>query len=590
MQFSQATTAPARTMPLGVPLLLYDTRNWPGGTANLENEGALGHDFDLEYTFETAVTSGGNIDTGGRLYGNNRYSFRLPSPQTVVWSDVGGDFADGGWTIIRCMTAAAPEPGFQPSGGRGTAFLDGCASGVDFGLLGSAEARLDSFGTIRLQSDGFFTGLLPLEATVGFTLLNFGNARDDSTRVGDEIKPGLVTQHYDSNGKLQHVWIDDVEQRVRRPTDPSSFRTGEPATSGPNAAVLDNNGAAGFTARTIVVGHVNKPDPPLDGIMWYGCGGFVLLRGKPTGADLRWWRNYFLPTGQTMPPNPLVFRAEGDGVNPVIREFTVPARSAPYVISKMRFNIRGATGGNSGAFTSGAWFEVDVVAGDVIRLEVGGRGLTGFDPTNPGAGGWPDGGNGGLNINASTPPAMTFTRRGSGGGGSTRVFLNGVLILHQGAGGGGGVFYRDASMSGDVNRRGGNALRPPTVVGGSAPGGVVSGNPGTGIGPGSLGSGGIGGTGSAGAGNQGGDGVDVNVAPSLVSGQWTAASGGGGGGGGYFGGGGGGATSGYLAGYGGGGGSQWYDASVVTIGPTFIGSVSAGNSQGLNAWVFAYEL
>ncbi|UTC28405.1 putative lectin-like domain protein [Brevundimonas phage vB_BpoS-Gurke] len=93
--------------------------------------------------------------------------------------------------------------------------------------------------------------------------------------------------------------------------------------------------------------------------------------------------------------------------------------------------------GGPGGFVSGvARFNV----GDILTVEVGSGG------SNPGAigsgasnGGWPDGGRGGFFANSRTAGA---------GGGSTRIYKNGVLIAVAGAGGGGNVHENTTTTRG----------------------------------------------------------------------------------------------------------------------------------------------
>jgi hypothetical protein len=95
-----------------------------------------------------------------------------------------------------------------------------------------------------------------------------------------------------------------------------------------------------------------------------------------------------------------------------------------------------ASPGGAGGYTTVAF---NVTAGDFIRVEVGQGGQVG-SIDNPaaaqgswvgtgGVGGWPDGGNGASNQNAMC----------AGGGGSTRIYINGVLQAVAGAGGGAGA-------------------------------------------------------------------------------------------------------------------------------------------------------
>ena len=81
--------------------------------------------------------------------------------------------------------------------------------------------------------------------------------------------------------------------------------------------------------------------------------------------------------------------------------------------------------GGAGGFVTG---QITVATGDTIKVEVGGGGVTNALTGALGTGGWPDGG----------PGSYAFTIRSAGsGGGSTRLYVNNVLIAVAGAGGGG---------------------------------------------------------------------------------------------------------------------------------------------------------
>jgi hypothetical protein len=201
-----------------------------------------------------------------------------------------------------------------------------------------------------------------------------------------------------------------------------------------------------------------------------------------------------------------------------------------------------AVKGGGGGFVKGT---LQVQAGDVVKIEVGqgGQKSTG-NPANfgsvggsGGAGGWPDGGNGGAN---------PYTANG-GGGGSTRLYLNNVLMAVAGAGGGsGGVDGRGPGVGGGLTAGDGAATAAGCGTGGSQSAGGVNG-----FTPAEAS--------YHGASLDGGNGWPTAVASVATSNDAT----GGGGGGGYYGGGGGGRAGGY--GSAGGGGSSFTDASVTDV-------------------------
>lgn len=135
----------------------------------------------------------------------------------------------------------------------------------------------------------------------------------------------------------------------------------------------------------------------------------------------------------------------------------VPA-GMPALLIKM-WAGSGAGGIAGGIRNSGAggfmWALLDVAENDIIEIWVGGGGDTG-DGTNGGLGGWPDGGFGGR---------ASDTNDGPGGGGSSRVYKNGILALIVGGGSGGGM----TSAVGGIGTGGdGGGALPEAVTGGIA--------------------------------------------------------------------------------------------------------------------------
>lgn len=183
-------------------------------------------------------------------------------------------------------------------------------------------------------------------------------------------------------------------------------------------------------------------------------------------------------------------------------------------------------GGGGGGFAKGT---LAVLAGDVLTVQVGQGGGGGNDSLAPNraGGGYPDGGP------ASYSTSSAGHSPGSGGG-STRIYKNGVLIMVAGGGGGSGTADGGAGggTSGDADPGGGGAT-----------GGTQS-------------AGGLGRTDPTYAGGNG---------SFLQGGQgWvTIGFSGGGGGGGYYGGGGGGTTNLGVT-YGGAGGSGYVNTSYLT--------------------------
>ena len=223
-----------------------------------------------------------------------------------------------------------------------------------------------------------------------------------------------------------------------------------------------------------------------------------------------------LPVGQT------VF-----GYTGIIQEYTIPDGMDSILIS-----MWGSSGGKAapGGFREpgrGGWgtMLVDVMPGDLLEIEVGQGGGAAEDNVAGGLGGWPDGGEG----------SRSNAAEGSGGGGSTRVRLNGIDLLIAGGGGG------ESGSSGTTGSGG---------QGGGTTGSIHSGTDDATMLPASQTAAGVNTVAgdSSGSGRQGGN-AYVSGEDRFTNKGGTAA--GGGGGGGYFGG------AGYH-GRGGGGGSGFH--------------------------------
>lgn len=221
----------------------------------------------------------------------------------------------------------------------------------------------------------------------------------------------------------------------------------------------------------------------------------------------------------------------------------------PSCVSTLTVTLNGAGGGGpNGGGGAQLNLNIPVQPGDVVTYIIG-QAATGVN------GGYPNGGNG---ATANTPGYESY-----GGGGSSMIYINGVLVAVAGAGGGQGGGTTDAfAANGGCATGDGTAGAPfgqggqngtQTAGGAGGPPWIASGN-----------------AGQAGAYLQGGDGGSdpcFNLGP------------GGGGGGGYYGGGGGGSDcfgSGSLGGGAGGGGS-----SLFPPGSGCVSDVNTGNGSAI---------
>lgn len=199
--------------------------------------------------------------------------------------------------------------------------------------------------------------------------------------------------------------------------------------------------------------------------------------------------------------------------------------------------------GGGGGYTEAV---IPVNAGQTIEIYVGGGGIA-ADKFTGGAGGWPNGGNGGSGNRIEAPPLDTVGGAG-GGGGRSEIRIAGVSYAIAG-GGGGGAANRYGGCGGGLNAEytaATNNFNIHGFGGTQTSGGAPASNT---ICPHPV-------SGTAGASLQGGTGATD------LGGSLNDRTGGGGGGDGYFGGGGGGSHDGcFGVGSAGGGGSGFVSSA-----------------------------
>ena len=237
-------------------------------------------------------------------------------------------------------------------------------------------------------------------------------------------------------------------------------------------------------------------------------------------------------------------------------DFTGAAQSwtVPNGVTQATFDVYGAQGGGDEFYALGGWggratATIDVIPGQTLQINVGGRG-----GTDDSVGGFNGGGTGG----------GLYGSPGSGGGGASDVrhgaYAVADRILIAGGGGGAGRFGSSGGAGGGTTgTAASDAGYPPDGGGGGAAGTATDGGAG----------------GFAGSYSQAGTAGLLAIGG---SGGALSGYGGGGGGGGLYGGGGGGGAS--LDGPGGGGGGSGYGPAGVA----FETGVRPGNGQVTITW------
>lgn len=546
---------------LGDPWILWDTRTYDGSSLilagagstypagdQLINQGIGGDKWDLDVeTVVDSTTGAFQIIPYKTLNWPNDFATSGTNHPTT-WDDVGGKYCDAGgvtWMIAIGVFAAMDDDGDRQGYIESDIIL---RDGLIFETTGIFfwDDWISIPGGDSIWHS--FYGIYPAE---DFIEHYPGDVQLDGTYL--QIENKLLVVHWDplnnqawkwiNTERYKHQWMEDAPGSPLAPLgDEQSLFVQYPCDEneggdGPATEVFIYQGDAGRFAT-----------PPPLGAGWNPMRGVAMFRGDPPcQADIDEWYDYFF--GDGLPGHPLVIEGPTYERNSIA---DTASHSEDYIVpsgdwSAARVAVNPAVSpwcrGQSGRVT----VEIPVVAGDTITIELGGRGGN----FSNGAGGWPDGGQGGVSAAAGN--------YGAGGSGSTRLYKNGVLMAIV-AGSGGGCY-------------GGNT--PGTIsslLGGSEGGGygdnlvtvngrngransLESGLAGLGATSAAVGAGGWGS--GAGSGSTGGTGE----ASTYTSGSQRR-SGGGGGGGGLFGGGGGGAGSSSLPG-GGGAGSHWFHASTT---------------------------
>lgn len=144
--------------------------------------------------------------------------------------------------------------------------------------------------------------------------------------------------------------------------------------------------------------------------------------------------------------------------------------------AKYKLEVWGGEGGSfskkKGGLGGYACGEIDLTAGQVLYINVGGMGNSGgtyaqsyleLPPAGSGLGGYNGGGNGGIYF---SDWATGEFRVGSGGGGATDVRINGTDLINRiiiaGGGGGAGTFASGGSGGGDNGVDGSDAINETT--------------------------------------------------------------------------------------------------------------------------------
>lgn len=606
-------TIPAyREEPLQEPYILWDSRDLTLASTVVVNHGTAGAHYDLKlggafnetprHPYDDVLAPFNYVYGYKTLNWDNSYATTPSAPGGFPTgeSEIGGDTCEGAYTW---MIPISPHYKLEDvieaeQAARGANSLDGYIY-TEFDFLSNFDAA-DGGGTnldmnfLGDNNNSFFD--LFHEWYDSYNYMQwFPSTPAANIPPGDPLNPWngsnitgkLITICTDPWAGTYEVWIDELLVQIFDMwgdyTPPDAFNT---HWSNFYDWVMDcRQNASGLNPGTFkelflyFYGHEGGPKY-VNNAAWRGCPGLAMFRGKPSPADIRYWKNYFMPEGQAYQPTGMRYNIRrpsgvGSGFGPHSDTFIVPdngfdPENGMYPMDNIVMNISPAGGGGSAGVGLidglSQWAKFAVSPGDVITVQLGGGGQI---YRQNGLGGWPDGGIGGWSTASG--------QYGGGGGGSTKIFRNGTLYIHMpGCGGGanhttgGGPSFIEAGQRvSSVEQEGWDAYNAdpngPPLDAYDGQGATAS----------APGAGGLGG-GTAGVGSTGGNGTVSSL---------SNETGGGGGGGGVKGGGGGGFDGNLSRG---GGAGSWFVHPNVTI-YSYNGVGSGGISgTGADAYVDIY--
>lgn len=564
-----------REEPLQEPYILWDSRTWIPHQGVFQNLGTAGSLFDLKMLSQGSDPSD-SLNFGQVLPYEYVYGFKTLNwdnsfgstpdppggfPETI--DDIGGHICNGAFTMM-----VAFSPTFQPTFDNDPEIDYYQYVEIDF----NSNNDIADGGGVSLSQNMIGANDEDLNGDVGqgvfhewYDSTNYcqwlAQSPDASnpTPIGTNIAGKLVTITVDPWMGYYWVWYDNhLVQFYDMFGDYEPYPDNQmnfidfPYYCTANDTLVDPQA---FHEVFLYFGESRGAFDWNTGAAWRNVVGAAFFRGQPSQADITYWREYFYPEGQQyqgLTGQHDIQRTALANTAPHSETWEVPyfgddPEQGQYPADHVVMHISCAEGSAGVATTQTLFAIVECEPGDEFTVELGGAGGM---AVSSGLGGWPDGGDGGLSVTTAT--------RGGGGGGSTRIYLNGNLIIHAPGSGGGPTLSTGGNNLLATDQRGGRV----SIPGDEGPEGTIQtglgytneafrGKGGTQSGPGAGGSGG----GLSGSGNDGGDGGTSSG---------TGRTGGGGGGGGYFGGGGGGFTAPNLP-FGGGSGSWWWDSGVVTM-------------------------
>ena len=535
---------------------------WNGGGAGVNSGGGGGGATDIRVNgntlYDRIIVAGGGggagvsvgsanpAGCGGGLYGGDGYYNYTDgtSVTTNYRSGSGATQTQGGtcWTNGGSYTPSTPTTGSFGQGGNASDYSCGGGGGGWYGGGGAFDNDSDSDGRYGGGGSGYvWTAATASSAPAGYNVSASYYLTNAQTIAGNTSFPapnGGTEIGHTGNG---HARITVTAMEMAANNCPSELLPVTITVNQMAAPVVEVRSACvGEPSELVVVNPVEGQQYQWSSDPEFGVIEYIGTTFTPT---VNQQTRYYVRSVSSVTSEPIDFDYTGD-----VQSYHVPAG-----VSSVLLEVWGAEGGSQTAY-GGSYYagrggysvgKLNVTAGDVLNVYVGGKGENGGSGSIASTqGGWNGGG-----MSSANTTSSYFHAGGGGGGTDVRINSTSLYARVIVAGGAGGAAYGASSG---------------TVCGGN--GGGLSGTQGTSSGydgrmglPGTQTAGGTAGTYTSGSGTAGTFGIGGTGGSGDASG--------GGGGGGWYGGGGGNYGS-ASAGCGAGGSGYVYTASTASSYPS----------------------
>lgn len=241
------------------PFILFDSRNWTGGTNPMVNEGTAGSTFNL------VISSG---------YGTNVVANTAGSPVPIAWADVGGVPSSSSFTFMFSIGDYS-----DPGGALAGIVFQTSASPLCFieGVVDQEFHPTNLNGTI----DGTLQ-VAPAHSTSGFNSTYRSNSTQGFISFANHF--WMINVDCTVSGGQVHIWRDGVLQDADPRMDTYFGDALTPSRANADIAAVNFFAYMGPRAAA-------TPAPP--GLWASSCRGMGMFRGAPSASDRAYWQAYF---------------------------------------------------------------------------------------------------------------------------------------------------------------------------------------------------------------------------------------------------------------------------------------------------------